>query len=113
VRHSVREAFNRIRSFFRKDPLDQELNQEIASHLETAVEENIRRGMSAEEARRQALVLCSRLRVSLPRMTTEHSGVARKRPLPKSGIRAFAHASGISRQRGAARLRCQIPAYQA
>jgi hypothetical protein len=56
VRHSLREVFNRIRSFFREDPLDQELKQEMASHLEMAMEENIRRGMSAEEARRQALV---------------------------------------------------------
>ena len=54
--HFLREAFNRIRSFFRKDPLDQELNQEMASHLEIAVEENIRRGMSSQEAQRQALV---------------------------------------------------------
>jgi predicted permease len=56
VTHSLREAFNRIRSFFRKGPLDQELNEEMTSHLEMAVEENIRGGMSAEEARRQALV---------------------------------------------------------
>jgi predicted permease len=56
VTHSLREAFNRIRSFFRKGPLDQELNKEMASHVEMAVEENIRGGMSAEEARRQALV---------------------------------------------------------
>ncbi|HEY1216864.1 MAG TPA: permease prefix domain 1-containing protein, partial [Bryobacteraceae bacterium] len=54
--HFLREAFNRVHSFFRKDPLDQELDEEMASHLEMAVEENIRRGMSAEEARRQALV---------------------------------------------------------
>ena len=56
MRHSLREAFNRIRSFFRRDSLDQELNQEMASHLEMAIEENIGRGMSAEEARRQAIV---------------------------------------------------------
>jgi predicted permease len=56
VTHSLREAFNRIRSFFRKDPLDQELKQEMASHLQMAFEENTRRGMSPEEARRQALV---------------------------------------------------------
>jgi predicted permease len=56
VTHYLREGFNRIRSFFRKGPLDQELNEEMASHLEMAAEENIRRGMSAEEARRQALV---------------------------------------------------------
>jgi predicted permease len=56
VRHLLREAVNRVRSFFREDVLDQELEEEMASHLEMAVEENIRRGLSAEEARRQALV---------------------------------------------------------
>jgi predicted permease len=52
----LREALNRIRSFFRKDPLDRELNEEMASHLEMATEENIRRGMSPEQARREALL---------------------------------------------------------
>jgi predicted permease len=56
MRGSFREAFNRVRSFFRKHPHDQELNEEMAAHLEMAVEENIARGMSPEEARRQALV---------------------------------------------------------
>src|SRR5581483_6641517 len=63
--HSLREVFNRIRSFFRKNPQDQELKQEMASHLEMAVEENIRRGMSAEEARRQALVRFGGIQQSL------------------------------------------------
>jgi predicted permease len=53
--HSLREALNRMRSFFRKDPLDQELDSEIESHLDMAVEENIARGLPAGEARRQAL----------------------------------------------------------
>src|SRR5215470_10555900 len=52
----LREVFNRVGSFFRNDQLDQELSEEMASHLEMAVEENMRRGMSAEEARRDALV---------------------------------------------------------
>jgi predicted permease len=56
VRHFLREAFNRVGSFFRKDQRDQDLNEEMASHLEMAVEENMRRRMSAEEARRQALL---------------------------------------------------------
>jgi predicted permease len=56
VKYSLREAFDRIRSFFRNAPLDQELNEEMAAHLEMAVEENMRRGMTGEEARRQALV---------------------------------------------------------
>ena len=56
MRHSLREAFKRVGSFFRKDQLDQELNEEMASHLQMVVEENMRRHMTAEEARRQALV---------------------------------------------------------
>ena len=35
---------------------DEELRDELASHLEMQVAENVRRGMSAEEARRQALI---------------------------------------------------------
>ncbi|MBV9180140.1 MAG: ABC transporter permease [Acidobacteria bacterium] len=54
--YSLREAVNRVLSFFRSEQLDREVNEEMASHLEMAVEENLRRGLSAEEARRQALV---------------------------------------------------------
>ena len=53
---SLRRAVNRLRSFFRKEPLDRELQTEMASHLDFAIEENLQRGMSPEEARRQALV---------------------------------------------------------
>ena len=53
---SLREVFNRMRSFFRKGTLDRELDEEIATHVEMAVEENRARGLSAEEARRQALI---------------------------------------------------------
>lgn len=56
MRYSLREAFHQIRSLFRSEQLDHEVNEEMASHLEMAVEENLRRGMSAEEARREALV---------------------------------------------------------
>jgi predicted permease len=54
--HYVREALGRLRSFFRKEPLERELDSEIALHIEMAIEENMRRGLSLEEARRQALV---------------------------------------------------------
>jgi predicted permease len=52
----IREWLERFRSFFRKRELDRDLENEISSHVELAVEENLRRGMSAEEARRQALI---------------------------------------------------------
>jgi predicted permease len=41
---------------FLKAPLDEDLDAEMASHLEMAVEENLRRGMDLEEARRRAMV---------------------------------------------------------
>jgi predicted permease len=53
---SLRRAVQRLGSFFRKQPLDRELDAEMQSHLELAVDENLRRGLAPEEARRQALV---------------------------------------------------------
>jgi hypothetical protein len=46
----------RLRASFSHLQTDRELEMEIASHLEIAIEENLKRGMSAEEARRQALI---------------------------------------------------------
>src|SRR5213592_4693412 len=54
--YSLRQALNRLRAFFRKEPLDSDLDREMAVHLNLAMEENLRPGMSVEEARRQALV---------------------------------------------------------
>jgi predicted permease len=56
MRFSLREALNRLRSFFQKEPLDRELDTELDSHLEFAIEENVARGIAPEEARRQALI---------------------------------------------------------
>jgi predicted permease len=56
MRYSLCEVFNQIRSLFRSEQLDHEVKDEMASHLEMAVEENLRRGLSPDEARRQALV---------------------------------------------------------
>jgi len=53
---SIRQALNRLRAFFRKEPLDRDVEEEMAAHLELAIEENLRRGLSAQEARRQALI---------------------------------------------------------
>ena len=53
---SILRMFHRLRSFFRKEPLDHDLSEEMDSHLEFAVEDNIRRGMTPHEARRQAMI---------------------------------------------------------
>ncbi len=53
---ALRRALGRLRSFFRKPPLDADLEAEIASHIQLATEENIARGLNPQEARRQALI---------------------------------------------------------
>jgi predicted permease len=53
---SIRSALTRIRAFANKPVRDTDLDQELASHLDFAIEENLRRGLSPEEARRQALI---------------------------------------------------------
>lgn len=52
----LREAFNRCLSFFRKQTLDHDLDIEMASHIEMAIEKNLQRGLSPLEARRQAIL---------------------------------------------------------
>src|ERR1700688_1758541 len=52
----LRQFFYRVTSIFRRERLDHELDAELAAHLELAIEENLQRGLSSEEARRQALI---------------------------------------------------------
>src|ERR1041384_5395260 len=51
----IRIFLARVRGLFLKRRLEQELDDEIRSHLEMQIEENLRQGMSAEEARYAAL----------------------------------------------------------
>jgi macrolide transport system ATP-binding/permease protein len=46
----------RVAALFRRRRLDEDLEEELRSHLEMAVELNQRQGMSAEQARREALL---------------------------------------------------------
>jgi putative ABC transport system permease protein len=52
----LQQFFCRLTSVFCREKLDHELDAELASHLELATEENLQRGLSPEEARRQALI---------------------------------------------------------
>lgn len=53
---SFRESFFRMWSFARKKSLDADLEQEMASHLQFAIEENLRNDMSPKEAERKARI---------------------------------------------------------
>jgi putative ABC transport system permease protein len=53
---SLRSLLLRLRDSFRRDKLEHELGDELASHLAMHIEDNVRAGMSPEEARRTALL---------------------------------------------------------
>jgi hypothetical protein len=51
----LRILLSRCIGFFRGNHLDEDLDQELSSHIDLAIEENLTRGMSKEEARTAAL----------------------------------------------------------
>ncbi|HKD49612.1 MAG TPA: ABC transporter permease [Candidatus Acidoferrum sp.] len=72
----LQQSFHRLRSFFLREQLDRDLDAEISSHLQLAVEENLQRGLSPDEARRQAV-----LRFGGWQQATEQHRDARSLPL--------------------------------
>ena len=52
----LRSLLLRLRNLFRREKLERELGDELASHLAMNIEDNVRAGMSPEEARRAALL---------------------------------------------------------
>jgi predicted permease len=55
MRELFRTLMHRLAALFRRRHLEDDLAEELRSHLEMAVELNLSKGMSAEEARREAL----------------------------------------------------------
>jgi macrolide transport system ATP-binding/permease protein len=53
---SLRSLVLRLRNLFRREKLEHELGDELASHLARHIEDNVRAGLSEEEARRAALL---------------------------------------------------------
>jgi putative ABC transport system permease protein len=72
----LHQLFQRLRSLFRRAQLDRDLDAEMAAHIELAIEENLQRGLSPAEARRQAL-----LRFGGPQQAKEGHREARSLPL--------------------------------
>jgi predicted permease len=52
----IRMLLSRCAALFRGRKLDEELDQELRAHIELAVEENLKRGISEAEARRAAML---------------------------------------------------------
>src|SRR3989454_728394 len=55
MRELFRTFLQRLVALFRRRQLEHDLDEELRSHLRMAVELNLRKGMSAEDARREAL----------------------------------------------------------
>jgi len=53
---SLRSLLLRLRDLFRREKLERELDDELASHLAMHIEDNVRAGMSPEQAQRAALL---------------------------------------------------------
>jgi predicted permease len=54
--HWLKQLQHRLGSSFANTKMDHDLDAEMASHIQLAIEENIKSGLSPEEARRQALI---------------------------------------------------------
>src|SRR5262249_61533627 len=52
----LRKLFHRLRASLRRGKIERELDRELRIHLEMETAENMRRGMSEEEARRAARI---------------------------------------------------------
>jgi predicted permease len=52
---AIRILTSRCAALFRRRKLDEELDEEVGSHIEFAIEENLKRGMTEQEARTAAL----------------------------------------------------------
>jgi len=55
MREFFRTLLQRMAALFRRRRLEDDLDEELRSHVEMAIELNLRKGMSAEDARREAL----------------------------------------------------------
>jgi predicted permease len=75
----LRRAVLRCIAVFRRAPLDADLQAEVASHLHFAMEENLKSGMSPQEARRQALI-----QFGGPQQAKENHRDARSLPMIES-----------------------------
>src|ERR1035438_1171605 len=53
---SLRRFADRLRAFFSKRRLDNDLDAELSAHINLAIDENIERGMTPDQARRQAML---------------------------------------------------------
>src|SRR5690242_11799724 len=90
---TIREALIRLRSLFDPQASNTEFSAELEAHLQSHIADNLREGMSVEEARRQA-----RLSLGGLDMTREIYREQRGIPVIERGARELRHAFGRLRR---------------
>jgi predicted permease len=68
---NLRSAFLRLRNLLHKD--ERELREELHSHLQLHIDDNLRRGMTSDEARRHALLKLGGLEQTKEAIRDQHS----------------------------------------
>src|SRR5205085_2005289 len=91
--NQARQLFHRVRSLFFRGEQDRDFDAQMSHHLELAIEENLQRGLSPDEARRQALV-----RFGGPQQAKEHHREARGLPLLETLLQDFRFALRMLRR---------------
>jgi predicted permease len=89
----LQRMLERVRAVFRQDADDQEFDAEAASHIQLAVDENMRRGLSEDDARRQALI-----RFGGVAQAKEHHRDARALPFVDVAIQDLRYAARLLRR---------------
>jgi hypothetical protein len=56
MRERIRTFVHRLGALFHRQRLEDDLDEELRSHLEMAIELNMRKGMSAADARRERFI---------------------------------------------------------
>jgi hypothetical protein len=92
------EALSRLVAVFRRDRLDKDFDDELATHVALLTEQNMRQGMSRDEARRRAALKMGRLTQTRD-FHRESRGLPRLEHILQAGVhawRSWSHAKGIA-----------------
>ena len=94
----LRLAWARLLAFFRQEKLDREFGEELEAHLELAIDDHIRQGMTPQEARRQALIKLGGM-TSASQLHRDHRGLPWLDGIMQDGryaLRALRSSKGVT-----------------
>ena len=97
--HRLRALWARFRSIFACQLADKELAAELESHLQLHIDDNVRSGMSPEQARRDALIKLGGVPAEVAQFFRPGSGMG-KLPVGDPGVHSKASAPVSASRQG-------------